>query len=337
MRWIVGASALIALSAAITAYSVNEFLKATGPGSGEIVITIDRGQSLKAVSSSLLAYGVIKNEKLFELEARAMDRERPIRAGEYLIKQGASIRDIVRQLKRGRSVLHKLTIPEGLTVQSVAIEVEKAGMASVREFTEAVSRIAVGNSWPVPSKSLEGYLFPDTYYFRRGAPAVEVAGKMVKTFFEKVSGSLPREVVADRRRLHEIVTLASIIEKETGAARERPLIAAVFKNRLERKMLLQSDPTVIYGLPEFDGNIRKVDLSYDSPYNTHTGIQVCRPAPIANPGLDSMIAVIYPAEVDYLYFVSKNNGKHHFSSNLRDHNRAVRIYQLGPKSRSRIK
>ncbi|MDP6626047.1 MAG: endolytic transglycosylase MltG, partial [Nitrospinota bacterium] len=175
--------------------------------------------------------------------------------------------------------------------------------------------------------SLEGYLFPDTYYFEKKISDYDILKKMVDAFRKKI---MIQEIMVEAKKsnlsLHEIVTLASVIEKETGKEEERPLISAVFHNRLRKKMRLQSDPTVIYAIRNFDGNLRKKDLRIDSPYNTYryAGLP---PGPIANPGLSSIKTAMQPAKANYLYFVSKKDGEHKFSSTLKEHNQAVLKYQ----------
>ncbi len=178
----------------------------------------------------------------------------------------------------------------------------------------------------IEGESLEGYLFPDTYQFAKRTPPHEIVRRMVTQFQTVYDESFRKRAAQLGMTLREVVTLASIIEKETGNASERGLISAVFHNRLKKKMRLQSDPTVIFALTDFNGNLTKKDLSAPSPYNTYRFIGL-PPGPIANPGKESLYAALYPANVDYLYFVSKNDGTHFFSKNLREHNGAVNKYQ----------
>ncbi|MFQ5717561.1 MAG: endolytic transglycosylase MltG, partial [Nitrospinales bacterium] len=190
------------------------------------------------------------------------------------------------------------------------------------------------DSLDIPGENLEGYLFPETYHFDKNTDERAIVKTMVDTFKRR---ALKPEYLDRARELgfsfHKIITLASLIEKETGREDERELISAVFHNRLRKNMRLQCDPTVIYALKNFDGNLRKKDLGIDSPYNTYryAGLP---PGPIANPGLESIRAALYPASANYIYFVSKQNGSHEFSSALADHNRAVRKYQLKKSGRS---
>ncbi len=299
---------------------------------GEAVVEINRGDTTSLIADKLIEAGVINSWYLFKLEARLSGAK--IKAGEYSIPLKLSIRDVIAFLDKGKTLLHKVTIREGLTIPEIAAALEESNMVAANDFMDAVAQLAQSNKWAIPAKTLEGYLFPETYNFRKGVKADSVAREMVNTFYKQVATVAPEELMKNPEALHEVVTLASIIEKETGAEHERKVISAVFTNRLKKNMLLQSDPTVIYALPKFDGNIRKKDLSYDSPYNTYkyAGLP---PGPIASPGLGSLDAALNPASESYLYFVSKNNGEHYFSRTLREHNNAVRKYQLNKRSRNR--
>ena len=178
----------------------------------------------------------------------------------------------------------------------------------------------------IDARSLEGYLFPNTYYIHRGMQEREIIRKMVGEFWKIMTPELQQEIKQKKFSIHEIITLASIIEKEAQVAEERELISAVYNNRLKIKMKLDSDPTVIYGLKNFNGNLTKVDLQKDTPYNTYKR-RGLPPGPIANPGKSSILAAIRPADVKYLYFVARNDGTHKFSTTYKEHQRAVREYQ----------
>jgi len=296
-------------------------------GQGEAHVEIRRGETVRSVARRLAREEVIGSPLLFELEARL--RGGGVRAGEYLLGRDLSVRAVVDTLVSGKIFLHRVTLREGLTAAEIAAELERAGLARAGAFLEAADRLA--RREPRIGAGAEGYLFPDTYLFAKDPSPETVAGTMLENFFRQTAAALPEAVINDPRELRRIVTIASIVEKETGAESERRLIASVFANRLAKNMLLQSDPTVIYALPSFDGNLRKKDLLYDSPYNTyiHRGLP---PGPISNPGLASIDAVYRPAKADYYYFVSKNDGEHHFSRTLSEHNRAVTRFQLGKEN-----
>lgn len=298
-----------------------------GGGSGSVTVEIKKGDAIKTMAARLHEAGVLDNPLFFEIEARLSGAGGRLRAGEYLIEKNSSVRSVIKTLVDGKIVLHKVTIPEGLTIRQIGAALEKSGVVPAREFAEASADPDVLREFGVPAGSPEGYLFPETYNFIKGTKGREAVSVMMKMFFAKAGKALPPDVMADPKRLYELVTLASIVEKETGTESEKKLVAAVFVNRLKKRMPLQSDPTVIYALPDFDGDIRKKDLSYDSPYNTYTR-KGLPPGPIANPGLSSLLAALEPADADYLYFVAKNNGEHHFSATLDEHNKAVRRFQL---------
>jgi len=201
------------------------------------------------------------------------------------------------------------------------------GLTDGPVFIRSANDIAIVKALGVEADSLEGYLFPDTYHFPKGLPLDEIMGTMVNRFQEIFSTEWQERSRQMGMSIHQVVTLASIIEKETGAAFERPLIASVFHNRLAKRMRLSSDPTVIYGIKDFDGNLTRKHLKTANPYNTYLN-KGLPPGPIANPGVAALEAALYPAETDYLYFVSKKDGTHQFSTSFKEHNRAVRKYQL---------
>jgi UPF0755 protein len=222
-------------------------------------------------------------------------------------------------------ILHPVTIPEGFTRDQIADVLAAKGLADKKRFLELTEDKALLRQYGISGPSLEGYLFPDTYHFSRGTPTLAVLDTMVKRFRQAVAPFMEK-TQGTGMKFEDVVTLASIVEKETGRPEERPLIASVFLNRLRLGMRLESDPTVIYGMENFDGDLKKKDLTEKTPYNTYI-IYGLTPGPIANPGLESIKAVIDPARTDYLYFVSRNDGSHHFSRTLAEHNRAVGIYQ----------
>jgi UPF0755 protein len=228
-------------------------------------------------------------------------------------------------LRKGIVILHPVIIPEGFNKEQIADAIAAKGLADRKRFLELTQDKSLLRQYGIPGPSFEGYLFPDTYYFSRGTPALAILDTMVRRF-KQVAAPLAETSESKGMKFEDVVILASIVEKETGRPEERPLIASVFLNRLRLGMRLESDPTVIYGIANFDGDLKKKDLTEKTPYNTYV-IQGLTPGPIANPGIESIKAVIEPARTDYLYFVSKNDGSHHFSKNLSEHNRAVDIFQ----------
>ena len=219
-------------------------------------------------------------------------------------------------------------IPEGFTAAMIGERVAAEGLGDAEDFARAVADPELARSLGIEVDHLEGYLFPETYQLPKGLEATELVTLLVQEFLETWSGLAPKAAARGLSQ-HEVVTLASIVEKETGAAHERPLIASVFSNRLERGMRLESDPTIIYGIPNFDGNLRRVHLNdATNPYNTYQ-IPALPPGPIASPGRAALEAVVEPAESDFLFFVSRNDGTHVFSKTYREHVNAVNRYQRG--------
>ena len=301
-------------------------MSASNGGQGETMVVIERGASVKKTARTLYISRVISSPLLFEIEVRLKGYQGKIKAGEYMLSRNLSIKQVADRLAEGRTALRSVTIREGLSVRQTAQALENAGIVKADDFVMSADLLARDHLWNIPADSLEGYLFPDTYRFSKGVSVETVARAMVELFYRKAGSVAPAEVMNDPVKLHKLVTLASLVEKETGADNERALIAGVFAKRLEKNMLLQSDPTVIYALPSFDGNLRKKDLLYDSPYNTYK-YRGLPPGPIASPGLASIKAALHPARVNYIYFVSKNNGEHYFSTTLKEHNQAVKRYQ----------
>lgn len=294
---------------------------------------IPDGATFQQVAALLEREGLIKNKAAFVLFGKSQDAERRIHAGEYELNAGMMPAEILAKLQSAQVVLHPVTIPEGLTMVQIADLMAQHAMADRDEFLRLTKDRTLVASLGVTSDTLEGYLYPDTYKFPRGVKTKEVVLAMVEHLRHMFGPDLQARAQEMKMSIHEVMTLASVIEKETGSGDERPEISAVFHNRLRKHIPLQSDPTVIYGLPNFDGNIRKKDLSNPSPYNTYRwpGLP---PGPIANPGIHAIRAALYPSNSHALYFVSRNDGTHHFSATLTEHNEAVEKYQKRPFRRS---
>ncbi len=297
----------------------------------ERIVRIESGWSFGRVAEHLREEGIIDSPFGLKLLARVTDMASSMKAGEYEVDTSWSRMQLLTHLSRGDVRLHRLQIPEGLTWWETARRVEDAGLADFEEFAAQVRNQELLDRYGIPGETAEGYLYPETYYFSRGEEqnAKRIVGKMLRQFREVTDRELWPEQRPGKEGLSRIVNLASLVEKETSVPRERPVVAGVFQNRLQRGMRLQCDPTIIYGLGrDFDGNLRKKDLrDPDNPYNTyrHAGLP---PTPICSPGLASLRAAKDPAEHDYLYFVAAKNGTHVFSRTLREHNKAVRKHQL---------
>ncbi len=312
----------------ILAWSVFDYAaQPSGSDISEKAFTVLPGQHFKMIASQLEVAGIIRDSLRFKLFARFKGYDKRIKAGEYRLSTALSPKQVLEIMVSGKVALYRITIPEGYNLVQIAGIVSKMGLAEAPAFIQSAMDPAIVTALGVEAGSLEGYLFPDTYHFPKGLPLDEILGTMVNRFRDVFSTEWQERARKLNMSVHQIVTLASIIEKETGAAFERPLIASVFHNRLAKGMRLSSDPTVIYGIKDFDGNLTKKHLATTTSYNTYLN-KGLPPGPIASPGVASLEAALYPAETDYLYFVSKKDGTHQFSTSLTEHNRAVRKYQL---------
>jgi UPF0755 protein len=293
------------------------------------VVVIPDGSTFQFVAALLEREGLIKSRSVFVLIGKSQSADRKVQAGEYELNPGMTPAEILSKLLNGEVLFHPLTIPEGLTITQIADVVSQQGLTDRVEFLRLAKDRAFVASLGIKAETVEGYLYPDTYRFPRPIEAREVLVAMVEQLRQVVGPDLLARMQELKMTIHEVLTLASVIEKETGAGDERPEISAVFHNRLKKHIPLQSDPTVIYGLPAFDGNLHKKDLSSPSPYNTYR-VQGLPPGPIANPGIQAIRATLYPSDSRSLYFVSRNDGTHQFSATLIEHNKAVEKYQKRP-------
>ena len=296
----------------------------------EVFVEIPEGSGTASMARRLTEAGVVRNETLFRAAVWVGRAGRRLQAGEYRFDRPASPREVVDRIARGDVYLRSITFREGLTIRQMGALFEEKGFGPASAFLTAASSPERIRALDTAASDLEGYLFPDTYALPRKATADTLVDRMVAQARKALSTELLERAEGRGLSVRELVTLASIVEKETGTAEERPLVAAVYSNRLRIGMGLQCDPTVIYALEragQYDGNIRRADLSIDSPYNTYryAGLP---PGPIAAPGRASLEAAAAPADVPYLYFVSRNDGSHAFASTLDEHNRNVRQFQV---------
>jgi UPF0755 protein len=313
-RWIAAGLLLIA-AAALVAAGAFQYLKIRferpGPLAAETVIVIPKGAGLASIAGQLEAAGIVDDANIFRLGVRFLDLSRSLQAGEFAFVAGITMRETAETIAAGKTVLHRLTAPEGETTKTVL------------DLLEATP-ILTG---PVPSSLAEGELLPETYYFSRGDTRAQVAERMRRSMTELLAELWPER--AEGLPLptpRAAVILASIVEKETGLPEERPLIAGVFINRLRKPMRLQSDPTVTYGITlgqaPLGRLLTRADLNKPTPYNTYQ-IDGLPPGPIANPGRKSLEAVLHPAATDYLYFVADGTGGHAFAKTLKEHQKNV--------------
>jgi UPF0755 protein len=298
-----------------------------GQAPEKVVILIPAGQSLRTTTEALFKNGIITSPFKFNLVARFKGYDKHLKAGEYALSATMSPIQIMEKLVKGEVELYKFTVPEGLNLYQIADLVAQAGFTQNSNFIETATDADLARKNNITAETFEGYLFPETYYFPKKVSSETIVTTMVKRFWKVFDSAWKERADQLGFSIHQIVTLASIIEKETGAPFERPVISSVFHNRLKKKMRLESDPTVIYGLKNFDGNLKRTHLETPTPYNTYK-IRGLPAGPIANPGAESLEAALYPADTKFIYFVSKKNKTHQFSTNLKDHNQAVRKYQL---------
>ena len=292
-----------------------------------VLIEIENGTSLSQVAQRLEQQGVVRSATSLKLLARIRNQSSDIHAGKYRFVEAADPAEILARLVSGDVEQASLTIPEGFNLLQISERVDKQNFGDGKRFLELCSDPQLISSFGISAPTLEGYLFPETYRFTPGIDEKELIRMMVWQLFDRID----KELLSDAEKLgldrHQLLTLASIIEKETGQAEEMPVISSVFHNRLKRKIPLQTDPTVIYGIKNFDGNLTRKHLSTATPYNTYL-TRGLPPGPIASPGLAALQAAARPIKTKFLYFVSRGDGHHVFSSTLTEHNQAVRRYQL---------
>lgn len=304
-----------------------------------VVFTVKSGETLRDIAARLESEKLITDARKFRAYVRIKSLGSKVRTGEYALKRNMSPGEILKILASGRSIEYVVTVSEGLNRFEIAAIVDRVGIGTRAEFLrltqdrEFIKR-TLGDDLP----TLEGYLYPETYYVTRASGVRGLVRQMVAKFIESFAQVPPANGtdIAVALKKHEIVTLASIVEKETGSPEERPLISSVFHNRMRKGMKLQTDPTVIYGVwirtGTWNRNISRQDLLTPTAYNTYT-ISGLPPGPIANPGLSALMAAARPAKSEFLFFVSRNDGTHVFSRDYSQHNTAVRDYQLNKKAR----
>jgi UPF0755 protein len=301
-----------------------------GYESAEQFVLIEPGSGTRAIGQRLIEAGVVRNEPTFRAALWRTGRARNLQAGEFRFDRPMTPTEVIEKIARGDVYNRRITFPEGLTVQEMARLYEQQGFGKAAAFIEGTRDTGAVRDIDPSANDLEGYLFPETYSMPRDTSAARLVQLMVERFRQLFTPEMQQAGQALGLTPRQVVTLASLVEKETAVPAERPVVAGVYLNRLRIGMGMQADPTVIYALQRagrYDGNLRRDDLSFDSPYNTYRypGLP---PGPIASPGLASLQATVAPAQVDYLYFVSRNDGSHVFARTLAEHNENVREYQV---------
>lgn len=324
---------------AVVGFQAFRFL-AAGPGNSadQVVFEVPNGKTFGQIAGDLEAKGLVLDRWKMRVLAKLTGQGSRVKRGEYALNKGMTPQEILSILVSGKSIMYPVTIPEGSNLFDIATILEAKGLYKSDEFLKmARDKQVASQLLGIEVSSLEGYLFPETYNVTKFTPMHELLVSMVDNFkrtwstLESQGNSAPVNLAR-----HELVTLASVVEKETGAPEERPMIASVFYNRMKKNMKLQSDPTIIYGLwletGSYKQNISKADITHATRYNTYT-VPRLPFGPISNPGRESLAAVLKPATTEYLYFVSKNEGTHVFTRTYEEHTKAVQGYQLDPNAR----
>ncbi len=332
-RWTVTILASVVLLVVGGGLAVLSQLQPFGNPSQRQILEIPAGSSFSDVARLLHQRHLIKSDWAFTWMGRLLGADRNIIPGEYEFQGGMAPNDVLHKITKGEVLQYAVTIPEGYSIEQIAGVLQEKGLVEHDVFVQLTRNSQFLAQLGFQIHDLEGYLFPDTYHFTRHMKPEAIIQTMVARFKQSWTPQLQERASELGMSLHQIMTLASVIEKETGLSQERGLISGVFHNRLRKKIPLQSDPTVIYALDRFDGNLRKKDLDVDSPYNTYR-VRGLPPGPIANPGEASIRAALFPIPTNYLYFVSRNDGSHQFSATLAEHNRAVKKFQLQRRRRS---
>jgi UPF0755 protein len=332
LKWLLILTLLLAVAGGAAAFWGLARLREPFKGytGDETFVEIPAGASRATITQRLVDAGVVRDGLSLRVALWMSGRARELKAGEYRFDQPLSAMDVVDKLARGDIYRRMVTFREGLTIAEMARVFEDAKLGPAADFEKAARDPSLIRGLDPDARDLEGYLFPETYALGRTTPAGELVAQMIGLFQKALSPDWREAIGKQGLSLREAVTLAALVEKETAVPEERPLVAAVYLNRRRIGMPMQADPTVIYALQrsgKYDGNLRRDDLQFDSPYNTYRypGLP---PGPIAAPGKAALDAAAHPAPVDYLYFVSKNDGSHAFARTLEEHNRNVQRWQV---------
>jgi UPF0755 protein len=330
-RVLLGLLLLLVVAAGLGLYGIS-VLSAPfqGYATDEVFVDIPSGTGVNAIGRRLVDAGVVRNRWAFRLATWRAGQGRSLKAGEYRFSGALTPAQVIDRIAEGDVYLRPITFPEGLTVAEMARLYEESGLGTRQAFLEAARDPAAVRALDPEAPDLEGYLFPETYTLPRSAGAADLIAQMTTRFTSVFDETLRRRAAERGLSVRQAVTLASLVEKETSKPAERPIVSAVYHNRLRIGMGLQCDPTVIYALQRaglYTGNLTRENLQFDSPYNTYR-YRGLPPGPIAAPGRASLEAAVAPSADSYLYFVSRNDGSHVFASTLAEHNRNVQEYQV---------
>ncbi len=323
----------VAIGAGTAYFAAQRYLHSKpSPRHEERVVTIPQGASVGLIARTLADAGVLTHPRYFRAYIRYTGLGGRLKAGEFRFYTDMTPPEVLQSLLEGREVLYSITFPEGYNIREMAPLVDDLPFLKGDRFRTLAESSDLAREYGIDAPTLEGFLFPSTYQLPRSASERTLIAAMVREFKKHWTPRFEARAQELGMSRLEIVTLASVIEKETGHPDERPTVSSVFHNRLKRGMKLQSDPTIIYGLKNFDGNIRKKDILAPHPWNTYV-IPGLPPSPIANPGLASLEAALWPAQTDYLYFVARGDRRHSFSKTYQEHARKVLEYQIKPHRR----
>ncbi len=305
------------------------FSPASPADTSTTIFEVPPQSTFKGIARDLESQGLIRSHWSILAFAKIRGQDTAIMAGEYELSPSMRPNEILEKMASGKMFLRKITLKEGESMWEIGPDLERQGILKRIEFERMLSDTSLLKELGIAGLTLEGYLFPDTYQFPRNTPAKKIVATMYEQFQKQWLPEWDERLKQLSMTKHQALTLASIIEKESGSTAEQPIISSVFHNRLSKGMKLQADPTVIYGIQNFNGNITKEDLQTPTPYNTYviTGLP---PGPIANPGATAIKAALYPATTNFLYFVANGQGGHIFSETLEAHNESVNAYQKNP-------
>jgi UPF0755 protein len=321
---------LMAVLFLVTVVAVASLFQPPSRSTKIVRMEVPRNATLRTIAERLEQKGLIRHRYAFMLLARLMGESSNLKAGEYELHPSMQLLEIMDKLSRGDATAVWFTVPEGYTVDQVADTLDKLDMVDRRHFLRLVQSDGsrFDTAVKVPRRSLEGYLFPDSYKFKKGVSEATIITGMLKNFHTQVVDGLREEIRANDLSLDKLVTLASLIEREARVPEDRPLISAVIRNRLKEKMLLQIDATVLYALGQHKDRVLFEDLKVDSPYNTYQNPGL-PPGPICSPGIEAIKAALRPAKADYLYYVARPDGSHIFTNTLSEHNAAIKKARAG--------
>ena len=317
---------------AIIAYAMTRFLQTVfltpidSADTTPVFVEIAPGKSFRAIAQDIESKKLIRYWWSLEVLGRIRKQAAVISVGEYELSRSMNATEILEKLSKGDTFKRRITIKEGASIWGIGSIIEEAGLGTKADFEKVVTDPQVIGQLGIQAASLGGYLFPETYLFSKPITVLQIVRRLVEQGNRMWDSRLRSQAESIHLSRHEVLTLASIIEKETGMVTEQGIISSVFHNRLKQGMKLQTDPTVIYGIPNFNGNLTKADLEKPSPYNTYVNYGL-PPGPIANPGKSAIEAALFPSTTQFLYFVADGTGGHFFSTTLAEHNQAVNRFQ----------